>query len=78
MTKPTANKDQAINKFIELPPNTELEVFCFRGDEIVKVTMTFEQSKSFDQKAGWRYVFSQKGFNETIPTKTLNYEPTKK
>jgi len=54
-------------KKYQLPLETEIDVFAFRGDEIKKVTMTYGKWLNLRKKKGWRYDAYEKGFCSIKP-----------
>lgn len=55
------------NKFRMLP-KTPIEMFAFKGDQVFKKTIEFQEIKNVKRISGWRYDFYQVGFCTIKPT----------
>lgn len=58
-------------------PDLMVDVFAFRGNEVIKMTMTHDESQRIKKAKGWNYGIFQSGWNTTIPTKTMENNPKK-
>ena len=64
-----AKKEKQSSPLNDLPPDTPVEVFAFKGDKTVKTEMSFGDFMAIVDKKGWILRAYQKGFNPTISTK---------
>lgn len=61
-----AKKDKSREAlFIKTPPHTLVDVFLYKGDEVKKETMSFEQFLDMKKLAGYEYKCYQVGFCTT-------------
>lgn len=68
MSKPKEEINE-LQKLHILPLSTEIDIICLKKDRVIKITKTFEEALKMDKKAGWKYIFYQKGFSSFIETK---------
>jgi hypothetical protein len=52
----------AKQKLTTLPLDTEIEVFAFKGDVVIKRIMTYAEWIDIKRKPGWKYDAYEKGF----------------
>jgi len=52
----------AKQKLVMLPLDTEIEVFAFKGDVVIKRIMTYNAWLELKRSPGWRYDAFEKGF----------------
>ncbi len=46
-----------------LPPDTQIELVCIKGDRVIKKIMTISESMQIEKKDGWIYLRYQIGFS---------------
>jgi hypothetical protein len=47
-----------------LPPDTEIELICIKGDKVIKTIMPYKEALLINKKSGWIYKFYQIGFSQ--------------